>query len=64
MAEPVVAGTGYRIPTGGDDFEDEKWSFQLASPKSSEEQDKNQRLPGGISRNGKWQESACAANPI
>ena len=62
-AQPVVPGTGYAIPLGGDDFEDPKWNFRLALPKSSEEQDKIQRLPGGISANGRWQESALRGEP-
>jgi hypothetical protein len=62
-AQPVVPGTGYALPLGGDNFEDPKWSFRLTLPKSSEEQDKQQRLPGGISANGRWQESALRGEP-
>ncbi len=62
-AQAVVPGTGYPLPQGGDDFEDPKWSFRLTLPKSSEEQDKQQRLPGGISANRLWQESALRGEP-
>ncbi len=62
-AQGVVPGSGYAIPLGGDNFEDPKWNFRLTLPKSSEEQDHNQRLPGGISANSRWQESAKRGEP-
>lgn len=62
-AQAVVPGTGYRLALGGDDFEDPKWDFRYDLPKSSEEQDHQQRLPGGISTNFKWQESALRGVP-
>lgn len=62
-AEPVVPGTGQKLALGGDDFEDPNWQFRLALPKSSEEQDHQQRLPGGISANARWQESALRGVP-
>lgn len=62
-AQAIVPGTGYRLAMGGDDFEDPKWGFRYDLPKSSEEQDHQQRLPGGISTNARWQESALRGVP-
>ncbi len=62
-AGPVVPGTGKKIAQGGDDFEDPNWTYRLNLPKSSEEQDKNIRLPGGSSSNGRWSESAKRGTP-
>jgi hypothetical protein len=59
----VVPGAGKKIEQVGDDFEDEKWSYTFNNPKSSDEQDKNQRLPGGFSINGRWAESAMRGHP-
>ncbi len=59
----LVPGTGTLIPGGSDDFEDVEWEYRLNSPKSSYEQDHNVRLPGGISRNGIWAESAKRGQP-
>ena len=50
-AQVIVPGTGQRVVKVGDDFEDEKWSYVFNSPKSSDEQDKQQRLPAGRSAN-------------
>src|ERR1051326_1139465 len=47
--QPVVPGTGEWLKDCGDDFEDPKWSYRYNFPKSSHEQDENQRPPGGIS---------------
>lgn len=62
-AAPATPGTGRRLAQGGDDFEDPKWKFTLNLPKSSEEQDKQIRYPGGFSSNGRWQESAKRGAP-
>ncbi len=59
----LVPGTGTLIPGGSDDFEDVEWEYRLNAPKSSYEQDHNVRLPGGISRNGVWAESAKRGQP-
>ena len=58
-----VPGTGSRIAGLGDDFEDEKWSYDSAGAKSSWNIDKNQRLPGGISSNRRWAEAAMRGQP-
>jgi hypothetical protein len=46
-AQVFVPGTGQKLTNVGDDFEDEKWDYVYNLPKSSEENDKRQRLPGG-----------------
>ncbi len=51
-AAPLVPGTGQKVPEVGDDFEAEPWDFVQNLPKSSEEQDKQKRLPTGKSTNG------------
>jgi len=58
-----VPGTGRKIFGLGDDFEDEKWGYNPAGYKSSFENDKNQRLPGGISHNRLWAEAALRGQP-
>ena len=50
--QPLVPGTGQRVVQVGDDFEDEKWEYYPNLPKSSENIDDAQRLPGGIAKNG------------
>lgn len=63
QAEPLVPGTGKLQPKVGDDFEDEKWAYDYALPKSSNENDQQTRLPGGRSKNGRWFESALRGQP-
>ena len=46
-----------------DDFEDPKWSYRYNHPKSSHEQDENQRGPGGMSSNGLWHEGGKRGTP-
>jgi hypothetical protein len=58
-----VPGTGAFLANCSDDFEDEKWSYSLRLPKSSYEQDDNQRGPGGVSSNGLWHEGAKRGTP-
>ncbi len=58
-----VPGTGHKIEGLGDDFEDETWSYNPAGQKSSYDIDKNQRLPGGVSRNRLWSEAALRGQP-
>jgi hypothetical protein len=62
-AQVLVPGTGTKAVKVGDDFEDEKWSYTFNSPKSSEENDKIQRLPGGGSTNGRWFEGIMRGQP-
>ena len=57
----LVPGTGTLLNT--DDFEDEKWDFQFAFPKSSKEEDEQIRYPLGRSNNGKWFESPKRGTP-
>jgi hypothetical protein len=61
--QPFVPGTGDFLPQCSDDFEDETWSYNPRFPKSSYEQDDNQRAPGGVSRNGLWHEGAKRGTP-
>jgi hypothetical protein len=62
-SQPVVPGTGVFMADCSDDFEDEKWSYTHRLPKSSHEQDEEQRSPGGISSNGLWHEGAKRGTP-
>ncbi len=61
--QPVVPGTGQKADKVGDDFEDEKWSYNFNNPKSSHEQDDQIRYPAGGSTNGRWSESAKRGHP-
>lgn len=62
-SEIVVPGTGVQLSQVGDDFEDDAWEFIPNNPKSSEDIDKNQRLPMGKSNNGRWYEGAKRGHP-
>lgn len=55
-AQPVIPGTGVKLTTVGDDFEDPAWRFIPNFPKSSDEQDDQRREPSGWSQNGRWYE--------
>lgn len=59
----LVPGTGVQLTQCGDDFEDPNWVFNPNGPKSSEEIDKQQRLPLGKSANGRWFEGAKRGYP-
>jgi hypothetical protein len=59
----VVPGTGRKFSQVGDDFEDPKWAYHANLPKSSEENDKQQRLPGGYSANARWGEGLLRGQP-
>jgi hypothetical protein len=61
--EPIVPGTGEFLKDCCDDFEDPKWSYRYNFPKSSHEQDENQRSPGGVSSNGLWHEGGKRGTP-
>jgi hypothetical protein len=61
--EPFVPGTGELLKDCCDDFEDPKWSYKLNLPKSSHEQDEQQRGPGGVSNNGLWHEGGKRGTP-
>ncbi len=62
-AQVLVPGTGQKLTKVGDDFEDPEWSYVYNLPKSSEENDNRQRLPGGYSKNGRWFEGAKRGQP-
>ena len=62
-AQVLVPGTGQKITQVGDDFEDPQWSYIFNLPKSSDENDKQQRLPSGLSRNGRWFEGVMRGQP-
>ena len=61
--EPIVPGTGEFLKDCCDDFEDPKWSYKYNLPKSSHEQDEQQRGPGGVSNNGLWHEGGKRGTP-
>src|SRR3954469_22035675 len=61
--QPIVPGTGEWLKDCGDDFEDPKWSYKTNLPKSSHEQDEQQRSPGGVSNNGLWHEGGKRGTP-
>ncbi len=63
FAEPVVPGTGVKLPMLGDNFEAKDWGYIPNGPKASYEQDESQRPPGGKSKNGRWYESAMRGQP-
>ncbi len=62
-AKMLIPGTGQKIVKVGDDFEDPKWVYHLNLPKSSYENDEQQRLPAGISSNGRWYEGLKRGQP-
>ena len=62
-ATPFVPGTGEKLDNVGDDFEAEDWAYTFNFPKSSYNLDKNIRVPGGFSSNGRWAESAKRGQP-
>lgn len=58
-----VPGDGEFLANCSDNFEDERWAYALNLPKSSYEQDNQQRAPGGISNNRLWHEGAKRGTP-
>jgi len=66
LAQPAIAvvpGTGTRMESFGDDFEDVEWKFVHNFPKSSKEIDERVRNPTGYSMNGKWGEGLKRGQP-
>ena len=63
MHQGLVPGTGVRSPKASDDIEDPKWAYNFNLPKSSHENDDQQRLPAGGSANGKWFEGVKRGQP-
>ena len=47
FAQAIVPGTGQRSLKASDDFEDAKWSYRFNLPKSSQENNHQERLPTG-----------------
>ena len=62
-AEPVVPGTGSKLPQVGDDFEDESWEYIYNLPKSSQNIDGQNRYPSGEAKNGRWYEGMKRGQP-
>jgi hypothetical protein len=62
-AQIPVPGTGQKITAVGDDFEDPAWEYIYNNPKSSDEEDKQTRLPAGRSKNGRWFEGIMRGHP-
>jgi hypothetical protein len=58
-----VPGTGLKIEKACDDFEDAEWTYHANGYKSSDEQDHQQRLPAGMSKNRKWFEPVMRGQP-
>ncbi|MEE2640526.1 MAG: hypothetical protein VX768_07870 [Planctomycetota bacterium] len=59
----IIPGTGRKIESVGDDFEDEDWKYNFRMPKSSENIDKRQRGPFGRSENDRWYEGVKRGDP-
>ncbi len=59
----IIPGSGTQLTQVGDDFEDPSWAFIPNGAKSSEEIDKQERLPLGKSNNGRWYEGAKRGYP-
>ena len=62
-AQVLVPGTGQKVAQVGDDFEDPAWTYIFNLPKSSDENDKQQHLPGGAAKNGRWFEGVMRGQP-
>lgn len=60
---PLLPGTGQKVVQVGDDFEDPEWEFYTYLPKSAENINDNQYLPGGIAKNGRWFEGIMRGTP-
>jgi hypothetical protein len=58
-----VPGTGVKVEKVGDDFEDANWKYVYNGQKSSDEQDHQQRLPAGASKNNRWFEPIMRGQP-
>ena len=63
FAQAIVPGTGQRSLKASDDFEDAKWSYRFNLPKSSQENNHQERLPTGGSVNGRWYEGVKRGQP-
>ena len=63
LAQAIVPGSGQRVTSVGDTFEDSKWSYTFNLPKSSDENDEQKRFPTGSSANGRWFEGVMRGQP-
>lgn len=61
--EPLIPGTGEKLPQVGDDFEDPNWQYIFNNPKASVIQDERSRTPGGRSANGRFAEPTYRGQP-
>jgi hypothetical protein len=61
--DPIVPGTGRVVIEVGDNFEDPEWEYVPNWPKSSYDNDKRTRNPGGYSKNGRWFEPSKRGQP-
>src|SRR5262245_5841918 len=59
----LVPGTGTKVLQVFDDFEKEDWKYNHQNPKSSQDIDEQQRIPGGESKNGRWYEGIKRGDP-
>jgi hypothetical protein len=59
----IVPGTGMRLNSVGDDFEDPEWKWIPNGAKASREQDEQVRSPTGYSANRHWFESPKRGMP-
>lgn len=62
-ADPVVPGTGTKLPQVGDDFEEENWGYTYNNPKSTHNLDNATRTPSGEATNGRWYEGMKRGQP-
>jgi len=61
--QPVVPGTGRKVPRVGDDFENPDWEYEFNGAKSSHDIDGQRRKPYGRSKNGRWKEGTGRGQP-
>ncbi len=59
----VIPGTGSRVASVGDDFEDPNWKYIYNMPKASANIDKNSRYPSGQSQNARILEGLYRGQP-
>ncbi|HEX3999589.1 MAG TPA: hypothetical protein VHX65_13635 [Pirellulales bacterium] len=62
-AQDFIPGSGRRVMEVGDDFEAPKWNYIANLPKSSQNIDGQERLPGGVAANGRWFEPMMRGAP-
>jgi hypothetical protein len=62
-AQGVVPGTGVQLSQVGDDFEQPGWRYLPQLPKSTQDVDGQQNLPGGEAVNRRWYEGVKRGQP-